>query len=253
MTGKVGEIINNNKGTPMKIVTYKNSENIEVEFLDDFHYVKPTTYINFVRGQVKNPYDRTVFNIGYLGAGKRKMQYPDTKTNTRTYMSWKNMLDRCYGKQNRNLHPAYFEIAEVCNEWLNFQTFADWYEEKEYKVDGRLHLDKDILFPGNKTYSPDKCLLVPQRINMLFLNKPNNRGLPNGINRCAKGYSAKYNEEKLGVFSTLEEAYLIYTQKKKEAILNVANEYKDIIPSYVYDAVASYEFKIENDKNYIAA
>ena len=34
------------------------------------------------------PYDKTVFGIGYLGAGKHKMQYPDTKTNTRTYMSW---------------------------------------------------------------------------------------------------------------------------------------------------------------------
>ena len=85
-------------------------------------------------------------NIGYLGAGRHKMQYPDTKTNTKTYMSWKNMLDRCYGKQNRNLHPAYFDISTVCDEWLNFQTFADWYEEREYKCDGRLHLDKDILF-----------------------------------------------------------------------------------------------------------
>lgn len=237
----------------MKVVSYENADNIEVEFLDDFHYVKSTTYVNFARGQVKNPYDRTVFNIGYLGAGRHKMQYPDTKTNTKTYMCWKNMLDRCYGKQNKNLHPAYFEISKICDEWLNFQTFADWYEEKEYKVDGRLHLDKDILFPGNKIYAPDRCLLVPQRINMLFVNKPNNRGLPNGIRKCVNGYGAKYNHEELGIYMTLEEAYSVYVQKKKEEIIRIANEYKDIIPIYVYNAVVSYEFKIENDKNYIAA
>lgn len=235
----------------MKIVSYRSSEDLDVEFIDDFHHIKKhQTYVNFRRGQIKNPYDKTVFGIGYLGAGKHKMQYPDTKTNTKTYMSWKNMLDRCYGKQNRDLHPAYFDISTVCNEWLNFQTFADWYEEREYKCDGRLHLDKDILYPGNKVYSPDNCILVPQRINMLFVNKPNNRGLPNGIKKCVRGYSAKYNHEELGSYLTLEEAYSVYVKKKKEDIIKIANEYKNIIPDYVYEALIQYEFNIENDKNY---
>ena len=99
----------------MKIIDYKNSDNIVIEFQDKFRCQKNTSYVNFKRGQVKNPYDKTVFGIGYLGAGRHKMQYPDTKTNTKTYMSWKNMLDRCYGKQNRNLHPAYFDISTVCD------------------------------------------------------------------------------------------------------------------------------------------
>ncbi len=235
----------------MKIVAYRNSDNIDVEFQDDFHYIKrQQTYSNFKMGCIKNPYDRTVFGVGYLGAGKHKMRYPDTKTNTKVYMSWKNMLDRCYGVQNKKLHPAYFDISEVCDEWLNFQNFADWYEEKEYKVEGRLHLDKDILCPRNKIYAPDKCILVPQRINMLFMNKPNNRGLSNGIRRCVHGYSTKYNNKELGVYATLEEAYSVYIQRKKEEITKVANEYKSIIPDDVYDAVVSYEFRIENDKNY---
>ena len=55
----------------MKIVSYRSSEDLDVEFIDDFHYIKKhQTYVNFRRGQIKNPYDKTVFDIGYLGAGK---------------------------------------------------------------------------------------------------------------------------------------------------------------------------------------
>ena len=65
--------------------------------------------------------------------------------------------------------------------FICFQNFAKWFDDNKYEVDGRLHIDKDILYPNCKIYSPETCLLIPQRINMLFLNKPNKRGLPNGI------------------------------------------------------------------------
>lgn len=85
---KLGEIRNNNKGTPMKIVAYRSSDDIDVQFLDDFYYIKEhQVYVNFKNGTIKNPYDRTVLDIGYLGVGKHKIQYPETKTNTKIYMS----------------------------------------------------------------------------------------------------------------------------------------------------------------------
>ena len=86
---------------------------------------------------------------------------------------------------------------------------------------------------------------------MLFSNKPNKRGLPNGITECKKGYQAKYNDVKLGKFSTLEEAYDVYSKAKKNAIVTIANEYKNNIPEDVYNALLNYEVRIENDKNYI--
>lgn len=85
----------------------------------------------------------------------------------------------------------------------------------------------------------------------MFINKPNQRGLPNGIYKTKNGYLAEYNESRLGVFKTIDKAYSVYTQRKKKEIVKVVNEYKNIIPSKVYDAVISYEFKIENDKNYV--
>ena len=118
---------------------------------------------------------------------------------------------------------------------------------------GRLHIDKDIKYPGNKLYSPYHCLLVPQRINMLFSNKPNKRGLPNGIVKYKEGYLAKYAGKDLGKYPTLEEAYSIYSNAKKDVIITIANEYKNQIPEEVYTALLNYEVRIENDKNYIVA
>jgi hypothetical protein len=43
-------------------------------------------------------------------------------------------------------------------------------------------LDKDILYKGNKIYSPDTCVFVPQEINALFVKNDANRGdLPIGV------------------------------------------------------------------------
>ena len=96
------------------------------------------------------------------------------------------------------------------------------------------------------------CMLVPQRINMLFANKPNKRGLPNGIVQYKHGYLVKYASEEYGIKETLDEAFELYADKKKEAIINIANEYKSVIPNKLYEALLSYEVRIDVDKNYVA-
>lgn len=140
----------------------------------------------------------------------------------------------------------------MCDEWHNYQNFARWYEENEYECDGRLHVDKDILFPNCRIYSPKTCLLVPQRINMLFSNRENNRGLPNGIREEKGGYTARYNGKELGVYKTVEEAYSVYAETKERIIKQVADEYINIIPKKVYDALYAYKVDINNDKNWAA-
>jgi len=107
---------------------------------------------------------------------------------TKEYVCWQHILERCYDYKQRERHPAYYHICKICDEWLNFQVFAEWYDNNFYEVPtlGRMHIDKDILYPGNKIYSPETCIFVPQRINMLFVNRPNKSGLPNGITKLKK-------------------------------------------------------------------
>lgn len=245
---RTGEIKNNNFGTPMKIIAYRNSDDIDVEFQDEHCYVKKhTTYINFKKGNIKNPYDKTKYGIGYLGVGKHTASINGEYNYI--YDLWADMLNRCYNSNSNQ--TAYYGICSICEDWLNFQNFGDWYEENEYVVNGRLHIDKDILYPNCNVYSPETCLLVPQRINMLFMNKANNRGLPNGIYKTKSGkYKAQYNKSKLGVYDDLSSAYKVYANEKEKKIKFVADEYKRVIPMKVYNALYSYEVKIENDKNY---
>lgn len=237
----------------MKIIGYRTSEDIDIEFLDDFHYIKRhNTYSNFKSGQVKNPYDKSLFGVGYIGDGKWMVKDKDGKY-SRVYMCWMHMIERCYYEKNKHLHPSYYGKCTVCEEWHNFQTFADWYCEREYKVDERLHLDKDIKNPKNTVYSPENCMLVPQRINELFTCRRNNSGLPVGIKLNSNGkYVASYNGKHLGTYTTLDEAYKVYANKKEEAIKEVAESYKNIIPYEVYEYLLNYKVLIENDKNYVA-
>ena len=251
MNERLGETRLNKQGTMMKIVRYGSNTDIDIEFMDDFHYIKEhQTYSNFKTGGIKNPYDRTTYGVGYLGDGIYMAK--ENNKIVEGYRVWHDIMRRCYSEHSKDRFPAYYHICTVSEEWHNYQNFAKWFEENKYEVNERLHIDKDILCPGNKIYCEEMCMLVPQRINMLFANKPNKRGLPNEIVQYKHGFLVKYSGEDYGVKETLEEAFELYADKKKEAIINIANDYKDIIPHRLYQALLNYKVKIDVDKNYVA-
>ena len=238
MEQRLGEIRNNTYGTPMKIIRYNKCSDIDVEFQDEFRYVKQhQTYSSFKLGCIKNPYDRNICGVGYMGVGKYHSKYANG-THTLEYQNWISMIRRCYDANRKSTYPSYYGICETCSEWHNFQAFGKWYENNYYQVGNeRMHIDKDILFKNNKIYSPDTCLIVPQRINMLFVKSPNVSGLPTGVRICGKRYAAYYRGKHIGVFDTVEEAAVAHDQVKKVTISQVANEYKNQIPNRVYKAL----------------
>ena len=157
-TDRVGEIIYNEYGEKMTIIAYENAHDIIVKF--DNGYKINTQYINFKLKHLISPYAKTSFDIGFLGDGKY-----NTIDNKDAHDSWNSMMKRCYGRNKYGNKDKY-----VCDEWLNFQNYAEWYYENYYSIDKeRMELDKDILVKGNNIYSPDTCIFVPQRINSLFV------------------------------------------------------------------------------------
>jgi hypothetical protein len=221
----------------MQIIRYTNHSDIRIKFLDEHGFEMNNTYSNFKRGTVKNPYDRSVRGIGYLGVGKHK---PNVKgVPTLCHAIWTQMIRRCY-----SIAGSPYEDCEVCEEWLNYQNFADWYYANHYDIgDGkRMHLDKDILVKGNRLYSPETCMIVPQRINMIFMTKQKgvDADLPNAIRRCAHGYQAAYNGKSLGVFKTLEDAIEAHDTSKRIHIKQVAEEYRLRIPPKLYNAMLAW-------------
>lgn len=236
------EIRNNNNGTPMQIIAYRKQSDIDVKFLDRYDYIREhTTYSNFQRGQVKNPFDKTICNVGYIGDGEYLTG--TARKHTVEYQNRTCMIRRCYDESLKERYSAYFRDCVVCDEWHNFQIFAKWYNDNIYQTGSeRMHIDKDILIKGNKLYSPDTCLIVPQRINMLFLKKPNKYGLPNGVKKISnEKYESRYNGKYLGIFNSVEEAVMQHDIEKQNAVIKIANEYKGKIPNKVYIALINWK------------
>lgn len=227
----------------MRIIEQRNHGDIDVQFLDSHKYIKRNiTYNGFRLGEVKNPYDITVFGVGYLGEGKYKTRKNQNKM-TQEYVSWTGILSRCY--YNKEKYPSYYGICKVCNEWFNYQNFARWFNENKYECEERLHVDKDILHPNSKLYSPTNCMLVPQKINALFISHTTKAdGLPHGITLLKSGkYKSVYNANYLGMFNTCEEAYKAYIVAKSKEIKRIVYEYRNKIPYKVYQALIEYKVK----------
>ena len=159
---RVGEVSYTKNGTKATIIEYVGSKKVLVEFDDKYKYQYWTSYGNFQKGQLTNPYEcRGKDGIGFIGVGEY-----NSKDHKVAYAKWKSMIDRC--TRFRKSSASYVD-CEICEGWENFQNFAKWYYENEYQCNEPLCIDKDILTHGNKIYSPDTCILVPQRINLLFI------------------------------------------------------------------------------------
>ena len=187
------------------------------------------------------------FLVGFYddGNGKNKID-----RSLPGYNSWHGMLDRCYGTDSHKLKRTYTE-CNVCKEWLNLYNFNEWYVNNYYSIPGeKMELDKDILVRGNKIYSPETCVFVPKRINLLILKSERKRGeFPIGVyyDRGKKKYVASLSYEgkslKIKRCDLPIEAFFWYKWYKEAYIKQVADEYKDKIPEKLYKAL--YDWKIE--------
>ena len=172
---RIGEEGYNNFGSEMVIVKYNNADDIDVYFPEYNWTAKNKTYQSFKNGKIKCPYERRFYNVGYLGEGGYKVK-EDGKV-TRVYQTWHDMLKRCYDEKNRGKRNSTYIDCKVSEEWHNFQNFAKWYYNNYYTVKNEtMNLDKDILVKGNKIYSPETCVFVPNTINLLFIKRDSKRG-----------------------------------------------------------------------------
>ena len=223
----------NTKGTKMKIIAERSKSDFDVEFLDEHHYVKEhVTSSNFNNGQVKNPYDASIFDNGYLGVGKYKTEINKNKK-TDEYTCWTGMFKRCYCRDmESDKFTSYKGIAEVCHEWYNFQNFAEWFNKNKYNIGKeRIHVDKDIKYPGNKIYSPYHCILVPQGINEQFKESSSktraiDSDLPLTIRRKGSEFSVSYRGKNLGIYDNVEKCIDMYRNAKRKYVTELIGNYK---------------------------
>jgi hypothetical protein len=197
--------------------------------------------------------NRLLYGVGIYNKGEHRAKI-DGK-NTKVYDAWHAMLQRCYDPKYHERQPTYVGCS-VCDEWIYFQKFATWYDENYYEIPllGIMQLDKDILSKGNKVYGPDRCVLVPRKINNLFIKSNATRGkYPIGVtyNKPLNKYQARicYGDgirHHLGYFATAEEAFNAYKIAKEAFIKKTAETYKSMIPSNLYEVMMNYEVNIDD-------
>jgi hypothetical protein len=205
-----------------------------------------------------------VWGVGVCERGKYKMSYVDPadgkKKNTAEYRLWCDMIARCYDEKRRSKWPAYAGCT-VSDNFLNFQWFAEWCNNQiGFKVkdeNGTWQMDKDMLVKGNRVYSEDTCVFIPRCLNLVaHKNKHQRNGLPIGVSlyktaektrykaRCSLGEKGK--EANLGYHSTVEEAFAAYKKFKESFIKERADQFKGKIDDRVYNALMSYEVRIDD-------
>ena len=170
------------------------------------------------------------------------------------YATWNSMLCRCYSDKLQTKNPTYVGCS-VCSEWLVLSNFKVWFDIN-YRND--LALDKDILIPGNKIYSPEACSFVPRYINSLLTDAGAIRGdYPLGVMalkptakttrinttyeaRCRDGHGKNLTK----TFKTVSEAAAWYSATKKKVVSEQATRAFGIgdITDDVYQALITREW-----------
>lgn len=230
-----------------------------IEWIDEDHFkikFEESGYETIVMrkelksGRIRDIYTPYLYGVGYIG----ECNY---HSNKKIHQTWRGMLERCYDEKKRHKHLTY-EDCYVCEEWYNFSNFSKWYEENYYEVGNEVMcLDKDILYKGNKIYSPETCMIVPCRINELFTKTNKKRGnYPIGVSwkkknkkfqvQCSVIEDGKKTMKYLGLYANAEEGFQVYKKYKEALIKQVADEYKSYIPKKLYNAMYNYKVEIDD-------
>lgn len=177
------------------------------------------------------------------GVGVNDSKYPLTRNefidgkstrvwSCKIYQAWKNMLCRCYCDKYQSIRTTY-KGCSVCEEWLTFSNFKRWVQDQDWE--GK-QLDKDIIVPGNKVYSPETCAFVSRDLNYFILDSPKRRGqCPIGVRwhardkkyhaRCNNPFTRQY--EWLGMFDCPKNAHLTWKRRKHELACQYADMQTD--------------------------
>lgn len=146
------------------------------------------------------------------------------------YLTWINMLDRCYNLDLHLRQPTYAGCT-VCEEWLIFSKFKAWMETQDWK--GK-QLDKDILYANNKQYNAETCAFVSRDVNMFLVNCLDPKGASMvGVtwDKHARKFRAQCSDRgkrvRLGYFDSELEAHKAWKEHKIKLALILAGEQTD--------------------------
>ena len=164
---RTGYRFTTNEGYEAIVIQYKNNKEIIIEFQDEHKAQVKTAWHYIIKGNIRNPFHKTVYGVGCLGVMKNG-ERPKTCENSkelREYTCWHSMLHRCYSESSLRDRPSY-EDAQVCSRWLVYSNFLEdlpLIEGYDYWINNpnkKIALDKDIKGKNSKIYSLENCCFI---------------------------------------------------------------------------------------------
>ena len=245
----VGKVCKSLNSGDFKILKYNDSRNVEILFLKTgYEMVARLDHIK--SGKVRDPYSLSVCGVGIVGT---KYQISEYGRDTKEYVLWKSMLERCYSTALKKRYPTY-EYCKVSENFKYYEYFYEWCNKQIGFNNKGWHLDKDLLVKGNKVYSESTCVFLPAEINSLLTKSDKIRGKhPIGVSWnkrdevfVAKVKKSKGKSEYLGLFNTELEAFNSYKTAKESFIKEQAEKWKSQIDVRAYNALMNYEVGIDD-------
>lgn len=197
-------------------------------------------------------------------AGKiTKWKYPTkvegTTKNVLSYDRWGSIKKRCKISGRTQTNSPTYVGCTYAPEWESYDNFHEWSlaqigfnvsDDKGYTY----HLDKDILFKGNKHYSPETCVFIPRDINVFLVLRGRLRGehpcgvyfkknLQKFVAQIATGNGC---QKYLGRFDTVTEAFTTYKTAKEAYARVLAIKYAGLVDPRVIDVLNNFEVNIND-------
>lgn len=220
----------------------------------------PRAYADLERINIHGEADRKGEDGAWIKTWKERQPGKTISHHSRASGLWNKISARCLaGGRYQRGNAAYIGTT---NGFDDFQQFAEWCNHQpgysSSDAEGfRFEIDKDILVPGNKVYSPDTCCFVPKRINSLLTSSTAARGeYPIGVSYVKRRgvfvASCKYGGKMkhLGHHASAAQAHAAWQAMKVAIITDAAMDYRAMDGSSVrvYEALMWRAARIDQDR-----
>lgn len=158
-------------GLKYEVINYQDNI-ITIRFLNT-NYILKTNSATLAGGYIKDPYEPSVCNVGYLGEC-------DSPNRSQEYTLWRGLIERCYNPKRQDYKCYGAKGVTVCDRWKCFANFIedikkiDGYDDRKFH-NKELDLDKDIKQSNvpinNKVYSLETCQFISKHINRAIVTR----------------------------------------------------------------------------------
>lgn len=239
----IGKQLVSKYGENYTIISVESCGEVVIKYEDGT--IVSTRSVNTRNGNTPNPNRPNTCGLGFTGIGNFTISENGKKTDA--YVKWQSMFSRVYGI--RRLSNKCYTSCLISPTWFNFQNFAKWFQHNSEYNQGYnevLCLDKDLLNIGNTEYSPEKCCLIPEDINIaitLVTGFYYDKSRLKFVTKLTRNNLESKIGNFLGRYETESECLDEYSVEKDKYVLFLANKYKEFLRPDVYNALSEFNTK----------